>query len=258
VIPFLVLVGVLGLLIGSFLNVVIHRVPLGLSVVSPGSHCPSCEQPVRARHNLPVVGWLLLRGRCSDCGAAIPVRYPLVELLTGVLFVVVAWRATQLDQRAAIPALLVFTALGVALAAIDLAVRRLPNLLVLPAYPVIAVLLAGAGAVQQDWSSVLRAGLGGLALFLFFFALATIHPQGMGFGDVKLAGVVGLVLGYLSWSALLVGAFAAFFLGAVVGIVVIVAGTDGRKTALPFGPFMVVGALLALWVAAPVAGLLQV
>jgi leader peptidase (prepilin peptidase) / N-methyltransferase len=258
VIPFLVLVGVLGLLIGSFLTVVIHRVPLGVSVVSPGSHCPSCRQPVRARHTLPVVGWLVLRGRCSDCGAGIPVRYPLVELLTGALFVVVAWRATQLDQRAAIPALLAFTALGVALAAIDLAVRRLPNRLVLPAYPVIAVLLAGAGAVEQDWASVLRAGLGGLALFLFFFVLATIHPEGMGFGDVKLAGVIGLVLGYLSWSALLVGAFAAFFLGAVVGIIAIAVGRAGRKTALPFGPFMVGGALLALWITAPVAGLLQV
>src|SRR6476659_3105244 len=90
VMPFLILVGVLGLLIGSFLHVVIHRVPLGLSVVSPGSHCPSCERPVRTQHNLPVLGWLLLRGRCHDCGAPIPARYPLVELLTGVLFVVVA------------------------------------------------------------------------------------------------------------------------------------------------------------------------
>jgi leader peptidase (prepilin peptidase)/N-methyltransferase len=254
VIPFLVAVGVLGLLIGSFLNVVIHRVSLGLSVASPGSHCPRCEHPIRTRHNLPVVGWLMLRGRCHDCGAAIPARYPLVEVLTGLLFVVVAWRAADLHQAAAIPALLVFTALGIALAGIDLGVRRLPNVLVLPAYPVLAVLLAAAGGLRHDWWSVARAGLGALALFGFFFALATISPRGMGFGDVKLAGVIGLVLGYLSWTALLVGAFAGFFLGAVVGIVVIAVGAGGRKTALPFGPLMVVGALLALWVAVPVTG----
>jgi leader peptidase (prepilin peptidase) / N-methyltransferase len=258
VIALLVAVGVLGLLIGSFLNVVIHRVPLGLSVVSPGSHCPRCEQPVRTQHNLPVVGWLMLRGRCRDCGAAISARYPLVELMTGVLFVVVAWRAAQLGQEAAIPALLAFTALGIALAAIDLAVRRLPNVLVLPAYPALAVLLAIAAGLRHDWWSVARAGLGALALFGFFYALATISPRGMGFGDVKLAGVIGLVLGYLSWSALLVGAFAGFFLGAMIGLVVMAVGSGGRKTALPFGPFMVLGALVALWVAVPVRGMLQV
>ena len=204
---FLFLVGILGLLIGFFLNVLIHRV-------------------------------VLARWR----------RYPFVELLTGAAFVVVAWRAVQLDQRAAVPALLVFTALGIALAAIDLDVRRLPDRLVLPAYPVLAVLLAGAGIARHDGASIARAGLGALALFGFFFALAAISPQGMGFGDVKLAGVIGLVLGYLSWSALLVGAFAGFLLGAVVALVVLVTRTGGRKTALPFGPFMVAGALLAFWV----------
>jgi leader peptidase (prepilin peptidase)/N-methyltransferase len=252
----LILVGLLGLAIGSFLNVVIHRVPSGLSVVSPPSHCPACLSPVRARHNLPVVGWLLLRGRCADCGAPISVRYPLVELLTGVVFVLVAWRSVQLHQGPAIPALLAFAGGGIALGAIDVAVRRLPNKIVLPAYPVIGLLLAGAAAVRHDWWSLARGGLGALVLFAFFFALALIHPGGMGFGDVKLAGVVGLVLGYLSWSALVVGAFTGFFLGAVIGVAVIVLGRGGRKTALPFGPFMVAGALLALWVADPVTALL--
>ncbi len=252
----LVLSGLLGLAIGSFLNVVVHRVPVGASVVSPPSHCPRCENPIRNRHNVPVVGWLVLRGRCADCGLPIPVRYPLVELLTAVLFVLVTWRALQLEQPAALPALLLFTALGVALGAIDLDVRRLPNVLVLPAYPVIAVLLAAAAAVQDDWGALLRAVLGAVALFGFFFLLAILYPSGMGFGDVKLAGVIGLVLGWFSWSAVVVGAFAGFFLGAVVGVAVMAAGGGGRKTALPFGPFMVLGALAALWIADPVADLL--
>lgn len=247
----LLLVGLLGLAIGSFLNVVIHRVPIGLSVVSPPSRCPACGAAIRARHNVPVLGWLLLRGRCAGCGAWISVRYPTVELLTGVLFVLVTWRAVQLGQPAAAPALLTFTALGIALGAIDLDTRRLPNALVLPAYPVLAALLVAAAAVRDDWWAVVRVGLGAVALFGFFFALAVISPRGMGFGDVKLAGVIGLVLGYLSWSALVIGAFAGFFLGAVVGVAVIAVGAGTRKTALPFGPFMVLGALAALWLAAP-------
>lgn len=252
----LALAGVLGLAIGSFLDVVIHRVPLGASVISPPSHCPRCEHPVRARHNLPVAGWVLLRGRCADCGTRIPVRYPLIELLTGVLFVLVAWRALQLGQSAAIPALLTFTAVGIALSFIDLAERRLPNVLVLPAYPALAALVAVAGGVRGDWWALARAGLGGLALFAFFFTLAMASPAAMGFGDVKLSGVIGLVLGYFSWSTLVVGAFAAFLLGAVVGVGIIAAGSGGRKTALPFGPFMVAGALLSLWVGNGLVGML--
>jgi leader peptidase (prepilin peptidase)/N-methyltransferase len=251
----LALAGVLGLLIGSFLNVVIHRVPIGASVVSPPSHCPACEQPIRPRDNVPVLSWVVLRGRCAHCGAPISARYPLVELLTAVLFVVVSWRAVQLGQVPAIPALLFFTALGVALAAIDLDVRRLPNVLVLPAYPVLAVLLGVAAAVRDDWGALARAGLGAVALFAFFLVIRTVSPAGMGFGDVKLAGVVGMLLGYLSWAALVVGAFAGFFLGAVIGVIVIATGAGGRKTAVPFGPFMVVGALAALWVTEPVLDL---
>jgi leader peptidase (prepilin peptidase)/N-methyltransferase len=143
----------------------------------------------------------------------------------------------------------------VALAAIDLDVRRLPNVLVLPAYPVLAVLLGVAAAVRDDWGALARAGIGAVALFAIFLVIRTVSPAGMGFGDVKLAGVVGMLLGYLSWAALVVGAFAGFFLGAVIGVIVIATGAGGRKTAVPFGPFMVVGALAALWVTEPVLDL---
>jgi leader peptidase (prepilin peptidase)/N-methyltransferase len=252
----LVLLGVLGLTIGSFLNVVIHRVPLGLSLVAPASRCPLCEHPIRTRHNLPVIGWLLLGGRCADCRSRIPMRYPMVELLTGVLFVLVAWRALQMGQSAALPALLTFTSFGVALAGIDLAERRLPNVVLLPAYPVLAVLVVAACGIRSEWWPLARAGIGAVALFAFFVALALASPRSMGLGDVKLAGVIGLVLGYLSWRALLVGTFAGFVLGAVVGLLIIATRRGDRQTAIPFGPFMVAGSLLALWIATPVIELI--
>lgn len=241
------LVGVAGLLVGSFLNVLIHRVPRGESVVSPGSACPACGTPIRPWHNLPVVGWLVLRGRCASCRAPISVRYPLVELLTVILFVAVAWRLTGIGLGSAIPAFLYFTAIGIALAAIDLDVRRLPNAIVLPSYPVLAVLVAASAWWQGDWWSLLRAVLGGAALFAFFLALVLMYPAGMGFGDVRLAGIVGGVLAYLSWAALLIGAFAGFLFGALTGIALIAVRRGGRRTGVPFGPFMIAGVFVALF-----------
>jgi leader peptidase (prepilin peptidase)/N-methyltransferase len=246
------LAGLLGLAVGSFLNVVIYRVPRGESVVRPGSHCPRCGEGIRGRHNVPVVGWLMLWGRCADCRLPISARYPLVELATGLLFTAVTLRLDS--SPGAVPAFLWFASIGVALALIDLDVRRLPNAIVLPSYPIMLLLLAGAAAWQDDWWSFGRAVIGGVALFAFYFLLVLAYPAGMGWGDVKLAGLVGGVLAYLSWGALLVGAFAGFVLGAVVGVAVMAAGRGGRKTALPFGPFMIAGVLLALFAAAPLAG----
>jgi leader peptidase (prepilin peptidase)/N-methyltransferase len=227
---------VLGLVIGSFLNVVIHRVPRGESVVSPPSACPGGGEPIRARHNVPVLGWMVLRGRCYDCGSPISARYPLVEAGTAALFALAGWRFA--DRPAALAAYLVFAAAAVALALIDLDVHRLPNVIVGPSYGVLAVLL-GFGA---DGSSLARAAWGTAALFVFFLLVALVAPGAMGFGDVKLAGVVGGMTAYLSWGAFLTAGFGAFLLGAVVGLVLIVGGRAGRRTAVPFGPFMLIAA----------------
>jgi leader peptidase (prepilin peptidase)/N-methyltransferase len=227
---------VLGLAIGSFLNVVAHRVPRGESVVSPPSACPQCGEPIRSRHNVPVLGWLLLRGRCYDCGSGISARYPLVEAGTAVLFAFAGWRFA--DRPALLVAYLAFAAVAVALTLIDLDVRRLPNAIVLPAYPVLAVLLA----LDADREDLLRAGLGAAVLFAFFFLLAMAAPGSMGFGDVKLAGVVGGMTAYLSWGTALTGAFGAFVLGALAGVLLMVGKRAGRRTAVPFGPFMLVAA----------------
>lgn len=236
---------VFGLLIGSFLNVVIWRVPRGESVVRPPSHCPACGREVRPRDNVPVVSWLLLRGRCRDCGEPISRRYPMVELATGVVFAVLAVR---FGADAALPAFLYLGAIGVALWMIDLDVKRLPNAIVLPSYVVAGALLTAAALASGEWGDLLRALLGMAALFGLYFLLALVYPAGMGFGDVKLAGVLGLYLGWLGWAEVVTGGFLGFLLGGVVGLGLMAVRRAGRKSQIPFGPFMLAGALIAiLW-----------
>lgn len=245
------LAAVVGLAVGSFLNVLIHRVPAGLSVVRPGSRCPACEHSVRSRDNVPVFSWLLLRGRCRDCGTRIAARYPLVELGTALLFALVAAR---LGPSASLPAFLYLCAVSVALAAIDLETQRLPNVLTLPSYLVGGGLLAVAAAVDGDVGRLLRAVEGMVALYAFYFVICyATAGKGMGFGDVKLAGLLGLYLGWLGWPELLVGAFAAHLLGGVVAVWLLARGGASRKTRVPFGPFLVAGALVALLVGSPIA-----
>lgn len=238
-----VFVGLVGLNIGSFLNVVAHRVPAGESVVSPPSACPRCGHEIRNRHNVPVLGWLVLRGRCFDCAEPISARYPLVEAGTGLMFALVALRfAGETEGWRLLPAYLTFAAVSVALALIDLDVHRLPDVIVLPSYPVLALLLAIGG----DGDALVRAALGAVGLGAFFFVVWYVAPGGMGFGDVKLSGLVGAMTAYLTWGTLLVGAFLGFVLGAVAGVLLMAGGKAGRKTAVPFGPFMVLGAWSAI------------
>lgn len=242
---------VLGLLVGSFVNVVVWRVPSGESVIRPPSHCPGCTHPVRPRDNVPVLSWLLLRGRCRDCSDPISIRYPLVEIATAVLFLVLT---LQIGVEPELPAFLYLGAIGVALTLIDLDVKRLPNVIVLPSYPVGVALLSAAAAIDDDWAPLLRALLGTVALFGLYFALALIHPAGMGFGDVKLAGVLGLYLGWLGWAEVITGGFLGFLLGGLVGGGLMLAGRAGRKSAIPFGPFMLAGAFLAICCTDAIAG----
>lgn len=268
------LIGVLGLLIGSFLNVVVWRVPRGESLSSPASHCPNCDHPIRWWDNLPVVSWLLLRGRCRDCGEPISARYPLVELVTGVVFAGVAWWVLSggvstsstsdvpLPAQTPLPefveggaawatiltlaAFLYLAAISIALTLIDLDTHKLPNRIVLPAYVVGILLLTAASVLTADFDSLIRAGIGMAAMFVAYFAMALAYPGGMGFGDVKLAGVLGLFLAWLGWGQLLVGAFAAFVLGGVFSIILLVLRRAGRKSGIPFGPWMVGGAWVGI------------
>ena len=240
-----VFVAIFGLVIGSFLNVVIWRVPRGESVVRPPSACPGCRTQIRPRDNVPVLSWLLLRGRCRDCAAPISARYPIVEVATAVLFVVMALR---FGVDPVLPSYLYLAAVGLALALIDLDCKRLPDALTLPSYPVAVVLLGVAALVGSDSGEPLRGLLGGAAMYAVYFALCFAYPAGMGFGDVKLAGVLGLYTGWIGWGAWAVGLFLGFFLGGVFGLALIAAKRGGRKTAVPFGPFMLLGVLIAVLV----------
>jgi leader peptidase (prepilin peptidase)/N-methyltransferase len=226
---------VLGALIGSFLNVVIYRVPLGESLVTPGSHCPACDAPVAVYDNVPVVSWLLLRGRCRSCGAPISIRYPAVELLTAASFAaVVAVRGFDDGLWLELP----FVACLIALAGIDLDHKLLPNKIVYPmaAYGLVASLIVVTGEFPEH----LIAGAGAFA-FLLLAVLA--YPSGMGMGDVKLAGAMGVYLGLSVVPALL----AAFFTGTVFGLAVIAReGAQARKKAVPFGVFLAIGGLVGV------------
>jgi leader peptidase (prepilin peptidase) / N-methyltransferase len=227
--------GLFGAVIGSFLNVVAHRVPLGESLVSPPSRCPECEAPVKPYDNVPVVSWLLLRGRCRNCGTRISPRYPLVELATALVFAaVVAVRGFDNDLVLELP----FVAALIALAAIDFDHKLLPNKIVYPlaAYGVVATLLVD----RDDLVENLIAGAGAFA----FLLLAVIaYPRGMGMGDVKLAGAMGLYLGLSVIPALLT----AFLTGSVVGVVIIAReGAAGRKKAVPFGVFLALGGIVGV------------
>lgn len=232
----------LGLLIGSFLNVVIWRVPRGESIVRPPSACPGCSTAISPRDNVPVLSWLLLRGRCRHCQEPISRRYPLVEAATALLFVLIALR---FGLHPELPAYLYLAAVAVALTMIDIDVKRLPDVIVLPSYVVAAVLL-GAASLSSPHQA-LRAALGGLAMYGLYFALAFAYPAGMGFGDVKLSGVLGLYTGWLGWDVWGAGLLLGFFTGGFFGIALILAGRGGRKTAVPFGPFMLLGAFLAIF-----------
>lgn len=249
--------GAFGSLIGSFLNVVVYRVPAGRSIVSPPSACGSCGHEVRPYDNVPILSWLVLRGRCRDCSAPISVRYPLVELGAAALFVIVALRlvpSIRLDGSAGetvggileLIAFLYLAAISIALTLIDLDTKRLPNVIVLPAYAVGSVLLGAAAILSGDLASLGRAALGLVILGGLYLALALIRPGAMGFGDVKLAGVLGLFLARIGWDALAVGGIAGFILGGFFGVALIVVRRSRRQASIPFGPWMLAGAWLGI------------
>lgn len=243
----LALAGLLGSAIGSFLNVVVWRVPRGASVVSPPSACPACGHPIRPRDNVPVLSWLALRGRCRDCGDPISRRYPCVEAATGALFVLAtAWVLLGSGPAGVLPALLYLVSVAVALALIDVDTHRLPDAIVLPSYPVAAVLLTVASATSGDWAALARSAAGLAALGGFYVAVRLVYPRGMGLGDVKLAGLLGAYLGWFGWGALVVGGFSAFVLGGLHALVLVAARRAGRRTAMPFGPWMLAGAMVGV------------
>jgi len=239
------LCAVLGLLVGSFLNVVIHRVPRKESVVSPPSHCPSCGTQIAVRDNLPVVSWVLLRGRCRACAEPISARYPLIEALTGVLFAAVAIHFGRVWE---LPAFLVFTACLIAVAFIDLEHFIVPNRIVTVALFLGIPALLLPAAADHRWDDFRGALVGALLGLGMLLAIHLVNPRGMGMGDVKLAGILGLYLGFLGVRYVLLGLFLGFLLGSVGGILLIATKIRSRKDHIPFAPFLAAGAMLTVFI----------
>ena len=247
--PYLVgaVLAVLGLALGSFDNVAIYRVPRGLSLWSPGSFCPRCRRPIAWHDNVPLLGYLLLRGRCRNCGDSISYRYPLVEFLSGALFLAVgakhgfSWKVEMLPELLMVTVLLIVSF-------IDLDEQIIPNRIILPAILLALALVALVAGTRGDWGILLRslagAAIGGVPLGL----LALLFPRGMGMGDAKLSLFTGVVLGYHQ----LTGFFFAFLTGSLTGLALMALGKMGRKSRIPFGPFLSLGALVALFLGSQV------
>jgi leader peptidase (prepilin peptidase)/N-methyltransferase len=230
-----VICAVLGLAVGSFLNVVIYRVPKKESVVKPRSRCPSCGTQLAERDNIPVISWLVLGGKCRTCHEPISIRYPLIELLTAVTFAGVGIRFAPHPE--VIPAYLLFFACLISVSAVDLDLFIIPNRIIFPTLFASVPLLLLAAVVGHEW----------LALFVVHF----ISPRGMGYGDVRLAGIIGIYMGWLGLAHVFVGLFLGFLVAAVVGVGLMVARRKGRKDQVPFGPFLAVGATLAVLAGGP-------
>jgi leader peptidase (prepilin peptidase)/N-methyltransferase len=240
--------GIYGLVIGSFLNVVIWRVPRKESIAKPPSHCPGCDTKIANRDNVPVLSWLLLRGKCRSCGTAISARYPAIEIFTAIVFAAVGAR---FSDSWALPAYLLLAGALIALSAIDLEHYILPNRILYPTDVAALVLLAVASGATHDWGAFVRALIAGAIAFTIFFVIHIVSPKGMGFGDVRLAFLLGLCLGWLGWGEVAGGLFAGFLYGALIGMALIVVKSRGRKQQIPFGPFLAAGTMTFVLFGAP-------
>lgn len=232
----------LGLVFGSFLTVVVHRVPKRESVAAPRSRCPRCGTEIRARDNIPILSWVLLRGRCRACGERIPVEYPLTEAATAALF---GASAALVEPLYAAGVVAVFLAVMLALALIDARERIVPNRITYPALGAFAIAI-GVGHLVGGGVDAVRAliGLGAYAGPLLLVALAV--PGGMGMGDVKLAALIGLVAGSLGLARVAVAAGAAVVLGGLGAIVAVTVLRYGRRQQIPFGPYLAAGGAVAV------------
>ena len=234
----------LGLVVGSFLNVVIYRVPRHQSVVSPRSSCPYCATPILERDNIPILSWLVLRGRCRHCHGRISFRYPLVEAVGAGLF---AGAALRVGFHWDLPAFLVLLAGLLALAWIDYEHLVLPTIIIYPTFAAVAGLLVIATMVDHQWHRLLIAVLCSAGWFLAFFVINALNPRWLGFGDVRLAPVLGLGLGWLGVRYVLLGFFSANLIGAIIGIALIATKKIERSQPIPYGVFLALGTVLALF-----------
>lgn len=213
--------------------------------MAPGSHCPKCSAPIRHRDNIPVLSWILLRGRCRDCGQPFSIRYAIVEATTAVLF---AAAPIVLGVSWSLVAYWWFLGVGIVLVLTDLDHQRIPNRILYPGIVVGSVLLSVGAVADGDVTSLPRALGGAVGYFTALLVLALLARGGLGFGDVKLAVLLGMFTAYVSWGTLFAAAALAILIGGLVAVGLLVARKRGRKDVIPFGPALVAGAFAALWV----------
>jgi leader peptidase (prepilin peptidase) / N-methyltransferase len=245
------LAAILGLIFGSFATVVAYRLPKDESFASGRSKCPRCDRQIRAVENIPVLSYIVLRGRCPGCKQAISLSYPLIETATSLLFALAAWKFGMTADAVVFAA---FFWVLVVLTVIDLEYKLLPNKIVYPALVAVWVALTATALVRGDTQRLADAAVGALVFGGFFFVVAFIYPAGMGGGDVKLAFVLGTMLGYAEGVAIvLLGMFLAFLIGALVGVAVMMSAGGSRKSQVPFGPFLALGTVIAIFAGPPIA-----
>jgi leader peptidase (prepilin peptidase)/N-methyltransferase len=232
-----------GITIGSFLNVVIYRVPNGGNI-NGRSNCPKCNHQIRAYDNIPVLSWILLAGKCRDCKASISPRYPLVELANGL-----AWVGLGLffGLDPILPLLLILASATITLTMIDFDTMTLPNVITYPIFILTVVYLTALAFYTSDWDSLISAGLGALVYFAFFFLMWFLTGgRGLGFGDVKLAPTLGAMIGWFTLNGTFVGIMGAFILGGIPAGIVMALGIIKKGTQIPFGPMLILGAWVGL------------
>ena len=237
-----------GLVCGLFATWVIDRVLAGEPLARAPDSCPSCAEPIPSDTGLPLVRWIMRRGRCPRCPAVVGSRYFLLELAMGALF---AAAAVRIGLAWSLPGFLLFVWLLLVVSIIDARIRRIPNRLTYPLTPALLGLLALAALLEGEPGWALRSLLGGLAAFTALLVLALINPRGMGMGDVKIAGFIGLGLGYLGWGHVVLGVFTGFLLGGVTGLALLATRVRTRKDLIPFGPYLAAGGVATLLVGEP-------
>jgi leader peptidase (prepilin peptidase)/N-methyltransferase len=245
-----VIASVMGLNIGSFLNVVIDRVPKHESIVRPRSRCPQCRTEIASRDNIPIISWLVLHGRCRSCELKISVQYPLVEIGTAVLF---GTTAAHFGPSWNLAVFLVLFIGLIPLMVIDFEKHLIPSRILYPTLIVDAAVLIADAIAHRSWRELFIAAAAGAIWFVIFFLINWLRPDALGFGDVRLVGLIGLCLGWLGVTTVFVGFFAADLLGIAIGVALIAAKRADRKTHVPLGVFLGIGAIFAMFVGPSIA-----